>query len=456
VNELFAIGISHKTAPIEIRERLALPDSRAVEFLRELRADPDVHEAVTVSTCNRTEVYAVVGDPVAAESTALAMLSRLAGIRPTELSGSIYAQRNCGAARHLYRVVAGLDSMIVGEDQIQGQVKRAYETALAERTTGPLTNHLFTAALHTGKRVRSETAIGERRLSAPTVAVALAKEQLGSLQGRQVVLVGTGETSELAARALQGTGAELVFVASRRRARAISLAAQYGGVSLSFDGLPDVLLSADMVVTATASPHLLLEVDEIAEVMRERGERRPLLLIDLAVPRDIEGACARIDGVTLRDIDDLQAVVARNRQVRQDEARRADVIIEQEIQQFAHWLGSLEVLPTITALRASATAIADGVLAENAGKWETASPGDRARAEAIARTVVNRLLHEPTLRMKETRDERLHSRMAVVRDLFGLSVADGELAGAGAGAAPAPPAHRDSGLAEVHPLRRPA
>ena len=455
MSELFAIGISHKTAPVEIRERLALPEARAVEFLRELRSDPDVHEAVTVSTCNRTEVYAVVGDPVAAESTALAMLSRLAGIRPTELSGAIYAQRNCEAARHLYRVVAGLDSMIVGEDQIQGQVKRAYETALAEQTTGPLTNHLFTAALHTGKRVRSETAIGERRLSAPTVAVALAKEQLGSLQGRQVVLVGTGETSELAARALQGTGAELVFVASRRRARAISLAAQYGGSSLSFDGLPDVLQSAEMVVTATASPHLLLEVDEVAQVMRERGGR-PLLLIDLAVPRDIEGACARLDGVTLRDIDDLQAVVARNRQVRQAEARRADAIIEQEIQSFAHWLGSLEVLPTITALRTSAAAIADGVLAENAGKWETASPRDRARAEAIARTVVNRLLHEPTLRMKETSDERLHARMAVVRDLFGLSVADGELAaGPHATGRQSAAAHRDR-LAEVHPLRRPA
>jgi glutamyl-tRNA reductase len=451
VSELFAIGVSHKTAPIEIRERLALPEARAVEFLRELSADPDVHEAVALSTCNRTEVYAVVGDPVEAESTALAMLARQAGIRPTELSGAIYAHTNCAAARHLYRVVSGLDSMIVGEDQIQGQVKRAYETAQAEHTTGALTNHLFTAALHAGKRVRAETAIGERRLSAPTVAVALAKEQLGSLDGRQVVLIGTGETSELAARALQGTGAELVFVASRRRARAISLAAQYGGCSLSFDGLPDALLTADMVVTATASSHLLLEVEEIAQVMSARGGR-PLLLIDLAVPRDIEGACARLDGVTLRDIDDLQAVVARNRQVRQAEARRADVILEQEIQQFAQWLGSLEVLPTITALRASAVAITDGVLAENSGKWETASPRDRARAEAIARTVVNRLLHEPTLRMKETSDERLHSRMAVVRDLFGLTVDEGESAVAATGSATS----RDPGLAEVHRLRRPA
>jgi glutamyl-tRNA reductase len=337
--------------------------------------------------------------------------------------------------------------MIVGEDQIQGQVKRAYEAALAQHTTGPLTNHLFAAALATGKRVRAETAIGERRLSAPTVAVALATEQLGTLHGRQIVLVGTGETSELTARALGGTGAELVFVASRRRARALSLAAQYGGSSLSFDELPEALMSADMVVAATASPHLLIEVDEIAEVMRER-DRRPLLLIDLAVPRDIEAACARVEGITLRDIDDLQAVVARNRQVRQAEARRADVIIEQEIRGFAGWLGTLEVLPTIAALRASATAIAEQVVAENATKWETASPRDRARAEAIARTVVNRLLHEPTLRMKELDDDLLHARMAIVRDLFGLTVQEHELTSAAA-------AQREE-LAEVRPLRRPA
>jgi glutamyl-tRNA reductase len=453
VSDLLAIGVSHKTAPVEVRERLALPEARATAFMRELRADPEVREAVTISTCNRTEVYAVAGDPVEAEARVLTMLARQAGIRPTELAGAIYAHHNCDAARHLYRVVSGLDSMIVGEDQIQGQVKRAYETALAEHATGPLTNHLFAAALTTGKRVRAETAIGERRLSAPTVAVALAAEQLGSLQGREVVLVGTGETSELTARALRGTGAELVFVASRRRTRALSLAEQYGGRALSFDGLPDALLRADMVVAATASPHLLIEVDEIAEVMRERAGR-PLLLLDLAVPRDIEGACARVPGITLRDIDDLQAVVDRNRQVRLAEARRADAIVEEEIQAFAGWLGTLEVLPTIAALRGSADRIVDGVLAENRTKWETASPRDQARAEAIARTVVNRLLHEPTLRMKETSDDRLHARMAVVRDLFGLSVGDEELA------VPRRPSADDAEppapLAEVHRLRRPA
>jgi len=452
VSRLLVLGASHKTAPVEIRERLALPEARAGELARELREQAGVREVVTISTCNRTEVYAVASDPVAAESAVLSLLARHAGIRPTELTEAIYAHHNCDAARHLYRVVSGLDSMIVGEDQIQGQVKRAYESALGQRATGPLTNHLFEAALATGKRVRAETAIGERRLSAPTVAVALAAERLGSLAGREVVLIGTGETSELAARALSGTGAELVFVASRRRARALSLAAQYGGRSLSFDELPDALLAADIVFAATASPHLLIEVDEIAEVMRERGGR-PLLLIDLAVPRDIEAACGRVPGITLRDIDDLEAVVARNRQVRQAEARRAETIIEQEIQEFASWLGSLEVLPTIAALRSRAARIAEEVVAENAGRWETASPRDRERVERLARTIVNRVLHEPTLRLKDLSDERLHVRMAVVRDLFGLSVGGEELEPA----TPAePPRAVPEPLAEVRPLRRPA
>jgi glutamyl-tRNA reductase len=421
VSELLAIGVSHKTAPVEVRERLALSQTRATEFMRELRADADVHETVAISTCNRTELYLVVGDPVEAESRVLTMLARQAGIRPTELASAIYSHRNCEAARHLYRVVAGLDSMIVGEAQVQGQVKRAYEAALAQDTTGALTNRLFTAALQTGKRVRSETAIGELQLSIPSVAVALAKERIGELLGHQVVIIGTGETGELTARALAESGAEAVFVASRRRDRAISLAQRYHGSSVPFDELPEALERADIVVAATASPHLLLEADEVAEVMRAR-HGRPLLLIDLAVPRDIEALCGTLDGVTLVDIDDLQAVTQRNRSVRQAEATRAEGIIEEEIQHFASWLGTLEVLPTVAAMRAQAARIAADVVAENDGRWETASERDHERIDAIARTIVNRLLHEPTLKMREMRDDRVHARMALIRELFGLDV----------------------------------
>ena len=268
---------------------------RAGDFLRDLRGAADIHEAVAVSTCNRTELYLVVGDPVEAESRVLAMLATQAGIRPTALASAIYSHRNCDAARHLYRVTAGLESMVIGEAEIQGQVKRAYDAALAKETAGPLTNHLFKAALAAGKRVRSETAIGERQLSLPAVAVALARELLGALEGHEVVIIGTGETSELAARALADSGGRTVFVANRRRDRAIGLARRYGGTSVSFDELPQALSRADIVVAATASPHLLLEARELAEVMDTRG-RRPMLLIDLAVPRDIDAACGELEG----------------------------------------------------------------------------------------------------------------------------------------------------------------
>jgi glutamyl-tRNA reductase len=443
VSELLAIGVSHKTAPVEVRERLALPEARAGDFLRDLRGAADVYEAVAISTCNRTELYLVVGDPVEAESMVLAMLATLAGIRPTGLASAIYSHRNCDAARHLYRVTAGLESMIIGEAEIQGQVKRAYESALAKETVGPLTNHLFKAALATGKRVRSDTAIGERQLSLPAVAVTLAKEQLGALDGREVVIVGTGETSELTARALADSGGRTVFVATRRRDRALSLARRYGGTTVNFDQLPSALLSADIVVAATASPHLLLESRELTEVMEQRGGRA-LLLVDLAVPRDIDSSCGDIPGVSLHDIDDLQAVIARNRKVRQAEARKAEGIIEEEIQHFAAWLGSLEVLPTVAALRAYATGIAEQVIRENAGKWESASPRDLERVDALARAIVNRLLHDPTARMKELRDDRVHARMALVRDLFGLAAEEGTLE---EGA-------EDVELAEVRELRR--
>ncbi|MBV8432134.1 MAG: glutamyl-tRNA reductase, partial [Solirubrobacterales bacterium] len=300
------------------------------------------------------------------------------------------------------------------------------------------------------KRVRTDTAIAERQLSLPAVAVALARELLGAgLEGRSVVIIGTGETSELTARALSDSGCRTVFVASRRRDRAISLARRYKGESLSFDELPTALLRADIVVAATASPHLLLEARELGEVMEAR-DGRPMLLIDLAVPRDIDAGCGEIRGISLYDVDDLEAVVARNRRVRQAEARKAEGIIEHEIQQFAAWLGSLEVLPTISSLRARATEIAEQVVRENEGKWESASPRDRDRVGDLAKAIVNRLLHEPTLRMKELQDGRVHARMALVRELFGLESEDVREAPATEALSPGAPDE----LAQVHELPR--
>jgi len=419
MSEILALGVSHKTAPVEVRERLALPDARAQEFLKELLGGSEVREAVSISTCNRTELYLVAGDPVDAETAALGMLARQAGIRPTELATSIYALRNCDAARHLFRVTGGLESMIVGEAEVQGQVKRAYDAATAAGTTGPMTHRLFGAALATGKRVRSETAIGERQASVPSVAAALARERLGELAGREVVILGAGETSELAARALSQQGVTTIFVANRRHDRALGLARRFGGQAVSFDDLPARLERADIVVAATSSPHPILTAGEIGEVMRGRPERE-LLMIDLAVPRDVDPECGALPGVSLHDIDDLQAVVARNRSVRQAEARRAESVVEEEMQRFAAWLGSLEVVPTLAALHERGAEVAARVLAENEGRWESASPRDRERVAALARAIVSRLLHEPTVRMKRLDDDRVHVRMQVLRELFAL------------------------------------
>jgi glutamyl-tRNA reductase len=419
MSELLALGISHKTAPVALRERLAFTEAEAIDFTKQATATPDVREAVTISTCNRTEVYLVVGDPVRAESDVLGLLARRAGIRPTELAEAIYSPRNCDAARQLYRVTAGLESMIVGEAEIQGQVRRAHESAMRAGCTGPLSNRLFAAALTTGKRVRSETEIGSSRVSVPSVAVDLALSLLGTLQERHAVILGAGETSELTARALADQGAGTIFVANRHADRALGLAQRFGGSVVGLDGLPEQLLRADIVVSSTSSPHPIVGREELELVMRER-ERRPLLLIDIAVPRDIDSGCGELEGVSLYDIDDLQAVVARNLSTRADEAPQALQIIEEEIHRFARWLGQLDALPTVSALREHGNALVEQVLAENAGRWESASPRDLARVEAIARAVMSRLLHEPTIRLRSLSQARGHASLELVRELFGL------------------------------------
>src|SRR5437764_406614 len=252
---LLALGISHKTAPLALRERLALPEGRAAGVLRDLVAHPEIHEAVAISTCNRTEIYLVASDPVDAESAALSTLSRQAGIPPTELLGSLYSPREMDAARHLFGVASGLESMIVGEAEVQGQVKRAYELALVEGATGPITNRLFRDALATGKRARTETAIGRSRVSVSSVAVELARGTLGELDSRRVLVIGAGENGELTAKALRERGVETVFVANRRYDRAVGLAQRLGGPAVRFDDLPRELQAADIVGGSTALPH---------------------------------------------------------------------------------------------------------------------------------------------------------------------------------------------------------
>jgi glutamyl-tRNA reductase len=444
MSELLALGISHKTAPVSLRERLAFNEGEAEEFARTAVATGEVREAVVISTCNRTEVYLVVGggggDLVQAESDVLGLLALRAGIRPTELAEAIYSPRNCDAARQLYRVTAGLESMIVGENEIQGQVRRAHEAAMRAGATGPLTNRMFAAALTTGKRVRSETAIGSSRVSVPSVAVDLALSVLGNVKQSHVVILGAGETSELTARALAEQGAGTIFLANRHADRAISLAQRFGGTVVGLEKLPEQLLAADIVLSSTASPDPIVGREELELVMGQR-KGRPLLLIDIAVPRDIDPACGELEGVTLYDMDDLQGVVARNLNSRAEEAPRALEIVEEEIHRFARWLGQLDALPTVGALREHGNAIVEQVLAENSGRWEGASPRDVARVGEIARAVMSRLLHEPTIRLRSLDGERGHASLELVRELFGLREDGVE-----------PEASEE--LAEVHDLQR--
>src|SRR5918992_551904 len=397
---LIAIGISHKTAPVALRERLALPEGRAARMLAELVADPSIHEAVAISTCNRTEVYVVAADPVEAENLVLAELSRQAGIPPTELLGRVYALRGADAVRHLFSVAAGLDSMIVGEAEVQGQVKRAYELALVEGVSGPVSNRLFRDALAAGKRVRTETAIGRSNVSVSTVAVQLAAEFLGELAERRVLVVGAGDNAELTARALRDRGVETLFVANRRYDRALGLAQRFGGRAVTFDDMPRELETADIVVTSTGAPPQIVGREELEFVAASRIGR-PLVLIDLAVPRDIEPSVRDCPGIALYDMDDLQRAVARNMDAREAEAAEALVLVREEVARFEEWMASLEVVPTISALRRRADEVVEQVLKENESRWETLSSADRERVELMARAVVSRLLHEPTIRLKD-------------------------------------------------------
>jgi glutamyl-tRNA reductase len=357
---------------------------------------------------------------VEAENAALAALSRQAGIPPTELLGSLYSLRAMGAVHHLFGVASGLESMIVGEAEIQGQVKRAYELALVEGVTGPIVNRLFRDALASGKRARTETAIGRSRVSVSSVAVELARGILGELDSRRVLVIGAGENGELTAKALRERGVETVFVANRRYDRAIGLAQRFGGHAVRFDDLPREMQTADIVVSSTASPHQLVGRDELELVMEERGGR-PLLLIDIAVPRDIDPTVRELPGITLFDMDDLQREVARNMSGREAEVTKVHAIIEQEAERYGDWLASLDVVPTIAALRERGEEIVQRVLRENEGRWQSLGEEDRRRVELMARAVVNRLLHEPTMRIKDSAEHGgSYVQLQALRELFGL------------------------------------
>jgi glutamyl-tRNA reductase len=387
---LLLIGLSHHVAPVELRERVALPGSRAAELATRLAATGG--EAVCLSTCNRTELYLAPGQSEQAGQNAFEALCQVSGLDAELLRPVLYRLSDEAAALHLFRVAAGLDSMVPGEGEILGQVRAAYESG----ETGSLLDRLFRQALHAGKKVRSETAIGENPASVSSAAAALAEQVFGDLSGCRVLLVGAGKIGELAARSLVSRGAEISLVANRSPERAGEIARRFGGEPLSLDRVGDELTRADVVLSSTGSPDFVLSRGDVERVLAKR-KGRPLFLIDIAVPRDLDPDIHLLDGCYLYDIDDLESVVAESLAGRRQEAARAEAIVAQEADRFAAWQASRDVVPAIASLRARAEEIRAAELERARGLSEQ----ERRAAESITARVLDKLLHLPTVRLKE-------------------------------------------------------
>lgn len=415
---LLAVSVSHKTASLALRERVELNERRAAALLASLTQHTEIEEAASLSTCNRTELYLATSHADGTERAATAELARTGGLRREELGKAIRALHGTDAARHLFRVAAGLDSMVLGEAEIQGQVRRSYELALSLGTSGPVINRLFQDALRAGKRVRTETSISRHRVSVASVAVELARRELGHLDGRHALVIGAGKHGALMARALMDAGVQTVYVANRARDRGEDLARRFGGRAVSFDDVGGELRHCDLVVTCTSCPHRVLTRQALA--VAANGRR--VVVLDTAVPRDVEPSARELPGVTLIDLDTIQHELARNLSAREEEAHSAAPIIEEEVASFERWLAALEVVPTISALRERGRAAVERALRENEPRWQSLSDDDRERVELIARAVMSDLLHEPTRRLRQA-GERGSSSLFVqtVRELFGLS-----------------------------------
>jgi glutamyl-tRNA reductase len=405
VSSLVLVGVSHHRAPVELRERAALDREQAAELARRLAGETG--EAVCLSTCNRTELY--VAEESAEEAGRKGEAALLA--LEAELGPALYRLRDEAAALHLFRVAAGLDSMVPGEGEILGQVRAAYEAG----ATGRLLDRLFRDALRAGRKARTETAIGESPASTSSAAAALAEQVFGDLRGRRILLIGAGKVGELAARNLLSRGAEIAVVANRTVDRAAALAEQLGGAALPLDRVEEELARADVVLSSTSAPGWILDRPAVERLLPAR-RGRPLFLIDLAVPRDLDPAIHELDGCYLYDIDDLAAVVSETLAGRRREAERAEAIVAAEAERFREWQAALDVVPAIASLRARAEEIRAAEL-----RRAKLSDAERRAAESVTAAVLNKLLHLPTIRMKEAAaaaDGVIYAD--AVRHLFGL------------------------------------
>jgi glutamyl-tRNA reductase len=417
----FVAGINHKTAPIDVRERFAVPESRLAETMRALQSQPGVREAFVLSTCNRFEVL-VSTDPEFSADTFLSDYFSTAG--------GTFLYRHIGdqAVQHVFRVASSLDSMVLGEPQILGQVKEAYALARSAGTVHSQLDALLTRSFAVAKRVRTETQIGASSVSVASVAVELAKKIFGSLEGRTVYLVGAGKMSELAARHLVANGAGTIFVANRTYERAIELAERFNGKAMLFEELYETVAHADIVITSTGATKPIFR-REHGELFLHKRKNNPMFFIDIAVPRDISPEMNKLDGIFVYDIDDLQEVATANSAGREREALRAEAIVEAEVRRFCERIQSLDIVPTIVSLQEQLETIRQAEIDKVRGRLGSMSAEQEQAIEAMTRGIVNKILHAPLTTLKSaarSREAESTSVIELVRKLFRLDRAEAE------------------------------
>lgn len=416
---LTLVGLSHKTAPVEIREKLTFPENVQADALRRLTESDFVSEAVIVSTCNRTEIYAVTSADIDGPAAIIDFMADYHDLDRHDLVRYLYISEGDAVVKHLFRVVASLDSMVLGEAQILGQVKEAYDHSFSNAASGRVFNKLFRQSFEVGKRVRTETEIGENAVSISYAAIELAKKVFETLDGRTVLILGAGKMSELTAKHLVANGVKRVLVANRTFERAEELAERFGGEAIRYDHLFERMSDADIVISSTAATHYVITKDKIAQAVRHR--RDPLFLIDIAVPRDIDPACGNVSDVFLYDIDDLNGVVSSNLEERMREAERAEVIIGEEMGAFEQWLESMEVVPTVAAIRAKAEKIRAEELEKAMKRLGGLSEKELKTVDALSCAIVNKMLHGPTARLKQVAGEKEgYNYIEAARFLYGL------------------------------------
>ena len=421
---LLLLGASHRTAPLELRERLDFSSRGLDSAVRALVERRTTAEAVVVSTCNRAELYVACEEPARAVDDLLGFISEFHQVSADRIRPHLYSHVDDAVARHLFRVSSGLDSMIVGEPQILGQIKDAYGVASSAQSAGPLLNKLFHWAFGVGKRVRSETALAEGAVSVSFAAVTLAKKIFGHLTGRRVLVVGAGEMGKLTAIHLKAQGVAAIAITSRTLAHAEELATEVGGTVVAWDLWPQALAESDIVITGTGSPTPIVSKAQVNAAMPAR-RTRPLFLIDIAVPRDVDPRAADIEQVFLYNIDDLQGIVRENLQKRGGEVSRAEQIVEEEVRKFATWQRSREAVPTIVALRQRFEAIRRSELDRLDAKLTALPPDARARVDEVTRLIIEKLLLHPTEQLKSADDAQAVAQYSdALTRLFGLEGED--------------------------------